>query len=183
MSWSWSCGLVFCLDAICDLIVQRWAMTCWRCISDAMVTDCYTELVMNNNDELCYSWYITALICDSMMLTLRLWLRASVSVLVLLLRFAVLLTTLHVVSISVSHPDATLTLLCLNFYPAYRLYSSLCQNIGYIFCSYRIVLASIFRGRVPKFYFCYGRSPQAYLQHAPELSLFTSRPSPSSNGW
>jgi len=40
---------------------------------------------MNNNDELCYSWYITALICDSMMVTLRLCLGASVSVLVMVL--------------------------------------------------------------------------------------------------
>jgi len=44
----------------------------------------FTELMMNNNnDELCYSWYITALMCDSMMLTLRLCLGASVLVLVL----------------------------------------------------------------------------------------------------
>jgi len=64
---------------------------------DVLLSKCVTCLfVMNNNDELCYSWYITALICDSMMLTLRLsyCLRASVSVLVLVLRVAVLLTTL-----------------------------------------------------------------------------------------
>ena len=48
-----------------------------------MVTASYTELVTNDNDQLCYSWYITALICDSMMLTLSLCFVASVSVFVL----------------------------------------------------------------------------------------------------
>jgi len=84
MSWS------------CELVSRSWS---WRrCLEHQLrqfnllytfrilLSKCVTYLlVMNNNDELCYSWYITALISNSMMLTLCLCLGASVSVLVLVL--------------------------------------------------------------------------------------------------
>jgi len=83
-SWSWRRCLEHQLKQFNLLYTNRILLSkCVTCL-----------LMMNNNEELCYSWHITALICDSMMLTLRLCFVASVSVSVLVLRVAVLLTTL-----------------------------------------------------------------------------------------
>ena len=89
---SWCCGLVSrswswrrCLE---HQLIQFNLLRTFRILLSKWVT---CLLVMNNNDEMCYSWYITALICDSVMLTLCLCLGASVSVLVSLLGAGVLL--------------------------------------------------------------------------------------------